>query len=303
MNKKVHHHYLPETYQKRFSDKLTSSGNKKRIWVIREGKIYPSTPNNEFKEQHYHTSFGSLDIENFLGEHIEGSFNQSADKIEKKQKQRLGDKEKELFSFFMALMFTRPKTKKEDIKKFFEEIVEESSKSNRSSKISRNTPSSGDSISIEEIEKGLEDFNSFYNQSMINNAYEHAFILLSMDWNFLFCPESINFICSDAPLSMCAPEREEKFGSKAIGSRAGLLHKDVEITFPISADCALLAVHGKGEHQSVSFESVSKQAVDELNCRTARGADALIANRKNLLKHMQNNFDPNRSVKKLTSFE
>lgn len=300
MNKKTRHHYLPKSYQKLFSSQDTSSGNKK-IFVKRKQKsnIDSTIPGSQFCENHYHTSFGSLDIENFLGEEVEGRFKQIANKIE--ERERLEDEEKEVFSFFVALMLTRPKTKKESTREFFEEVVQKSKTDSRSNKISRNTPSSGNPISVEEIEEGLKDFNSFYNQSMISNAYEHAFILLSMDWNFFFCPKNINFICSDAPLSMCAPEKEEKFGSKAIGSRSGLLHKDIEITFPISADCALLAVHDKGEQQSVSFESASKQAVDELNWRTARGADALIANEKSLLKQMQNKFDPNRSTKKLTS--
>jgi len=292
--KKVQHHYLSASYQKRFSDQFTESGNKTRIWVLDERQIYPTTPDKKFREKHYHTVFGSLFAEDGFAE-IEGDFKKVADKIEKREE--LSDEEKAMFAYFIALMACRPRPQKESLREFLEDIIEDA-KNTDLDDLPESIPSEGrDSVSIEDLEEEMEDYDSLYTLSVINNADESCAFLMSMEWNFLFSPEERVFVCSDAPFSMCSPVREQKYGPRAIGARAGLRHKDVEVTFPISMNCALLARYS--EDHSVSQKEADPQSVQELNWRTIRGSGQVFTHKKETLENIKKSFDHSRPAKSI----
>lgn len=278
MNKKIYHHYITESYQRNFTDRDGL------IWVLEpSGKIYRASPDNKFKERHFYTVFGSLFAEEGFSR-IEGDFNRIIkDKIF--HQKPLEIVERIAFSMFLALMLNKTKGHREKIKQFFQNIIQETGNDKYSSKIEASAiPNNGKGVNIEEIKRGMKHFDSFHTIATINSSRELTAHILNMSW-IIFNSQGEgkqSFICSDSPLHLCSPEREKKYGVGSFGSRAGLRHKDAELTFPISSKVALLAGYNKGV--DLVYKSADPRVIKEINYRTARGAEQLFANNRKILE-------------------
>lgn len=278
MSKKIHHHWITESYQRNFA------GKDGLIWVLEpSGKIYKTSPDSKFKERHFYTVFGSLFAEEGFSR-IEGDFNKIVkDKIF--HQKPLEIMERIAFSMFLALMLNKTKGHRENIKQFLQNIIQETGNDKYSSETETAAiPNNGKGVSIEEIKRGMKHFDSFHTIATINSSRELTAYILNMSWIIFNSQEGEkqSFICSDSPLHLCAPEREKKYGVGSFGSRAGLRHKDVELTFPISSKVAVLAGYNKGVN--LMYKPADPRVIKQINYRTARGAEQLFANNRKILE-------------------
>lgn len=282
--KNVKHHYITESYQKNFAN------DKGMVWFLNEnGKIFETNPNNVLKESHFYTMKGSLEVEKIIAL-VEGRFaTVYYDKISKRL--ALNSSEKVIVSMFVALMLTRTKIHRETLDKFFQKVLDmgnamrEKVKNNPESKryfIDHSVGSEKDSITMEEIEQVKSDMSSFQAHSTISNMVDFAGMIADMNWTFFVAPDSDVFICSDNPLHMCRPEAERKFGVNAIGSSAGLICTDTEITMPISSNVALFA--GWKNSLPNEYLDITPEMVRQINHRTIRASKNILANNKRILE-------------------
>lgn len=282
-----HHHYIAESYQRNFTNE------KFKVWVLTPlGKIFNSNPRNIFNEKDfYKIKFDDfpepLLVENSLGE-IENNFallvrNKISKRIE------LNRMDQALLSFFCSGMLIRTKLCRKSIKNGLQEVLDdmEDLKSNSESKENLNGMTSfddgGKSITYDDLKNGLKNFDSFHSLSCIETPPDLAPIIFHMNFILMIAPVSSEFISSDNPLVICSPERELKYGVTAIGSRAGLCHKDIELTLPLSSKVALCANWANKQSGNIYTLATEKQ-VDQINYRTMRLADNLIASKEEILR-------------------
>jgi hypothetical protein len=282
-------HYITESYQLNFSDV------KGKIWVLdKNDKIFSTNPINTFKEAHFYTiTFPSfpkpLLVERTLAG-IEGDFATVVkEKLEKGIS--LTNDDRVSISLFVSAMFIRTKTQRDNIKNFLTNTLRKIRSIKSDPKLVefyKSIPSSSldkkDSFLSEmELEKGLEDFDSFHSLTTMDNMYKIAPIIFEMKWIFLVAPENKVFISSDNPLNTVSPEREKKYGANSIGSRAGLAHADVELTFPISSKITLF---GSWKNKEECYITATEKQVDELNYRIIRRTKNLFSNNKEIFEHI-----------------
>jgi hypothetical protein len=194
---------------------------------------------------------------------------------------------------FIAAMMVRTKLYRENLKSFYQRVLE-MGKSYTKEDLSYLSPLGSDSdededcISLADIEEGLKNFESEHSVSIIDSIIENNPLIASMKWAYLVAPEGKSFISSDNPVSMSSPEREAKYGPKAIGAQAGLAHNDVELIFPITSRIALLAGY-KLESDQVYLD-IDEEWVDQINYRTLQHADHVIANNKKTLDLLHSRY-------------
>jgi len=124
--------------------------------------------------------------------------------------------------------FTQLKTGMEEWKKQFEANP-------KAREFSANVPSRGETITLDQVNKYLENFDEEHSVSILSNLSEVAQIIFDMKWSVQRDPEA-RFVTSDDPFVLLRPASIKKYGPNAIGSRPGLLFKDVELTLPLSSE-------------------------------------------------------------------
>jgi|SRR3989339_397260 len=277
-SKKIGHHYISEGYLRNFTNK------KNRVCVLTpENRIFETSPNNICKENHYNTVNGSLIIENSLAE-IEGEvFKIINNKI--KGQIQLSKSDKDLLAYYVSLIFCRVKNRREGLRKSLNELVRWAENFKEKDDILNKAalPASGKSISISELKKGLGNFNQKFAVSSMSNAAHSTNYIVNMKWAFWTAPGG-TFITSDDPVSLCRPEAELKYGPRAMGSRAGLAHEDVELTFPITSEVLLLA--GWRIERDLLYLPVPNNMINGLNYRTTRTANSLFATNRRVLNYI-----------------
>ena len=279
-------HYITENYQRNFADKQG------RVWFLDDqDKIFRTNPENTFKEKHFYTvkfpSFPDpLVVEKTLAQ-MEGEFARVvAEKINKQKP--LDANDRVAISLFASAMFLRGKPQREGIKKFFKETLGSLKAIKSDPKLVefyKSLPSQpeDDSISMSELESGVENFDSFHSLAVMDNMLDIAPIIFDMKWSLLIAPSGKSFISSDRPLNMVSPEREKKYGPKAIGSLAGLAHQDTELTFPISSQVTLLA---SWKYEELGYIEATEKQLEQLNYRIIRSSKRLFANKREILGHI-----------------
>lgn len=286
------HHYITEGYQRLFGN------DREFVWVLdATDKLFETNPTNVFKEGYFYRvklpgGGGTLVVEKTLGQ-IEGQFVALVrDKIEKKL--TLAAEDRAYVAMFVAAMLTRTKIQREHMRGELEKLklsmqgwkkqFEMMSPEERATAAA--TPSGGGtSISMDDLQTGLEDFDS-HHSTMILSTIDHAAPLLEkMNWTFLEAPDGKEFITSDNPFCMCAPAREKEYGIGAFGASAGLTDGDVEVTFPLSKRVALAALWK--DRPWSEYEVADDRMVDQINIRSARTADSLISSNPILLEEFR----------------
>lgn len=292
--KNTGHHYITKSYQRLFANA------KGQVTVLTpEGRLFTTNPENTFKEDHFNTvkmldGSRTLVVERALGQ-IEGAYiDVVAKRIHNRQPLRADDKIH--VAMFVAAMFNRTKIQREGERQMFQNLktsMEEWRKqfktlSPEQRRTLAATPSGGSAtISIEELEEGLKEFDSHQAMSVLSGVAGITPKLLAMEWMLLEAPQGKEFMSSDNPLCMCAPAREKKYGAEAFGGRAGLAHADVEVTFPLSRRYALVTTW---QRNGGEYEVATPQMVDQINYRSARSANNLFAENSALLEDMLKKF-------------
>ncbi len=273
---KKRHHTVPKCYLENFTD---SDGF---VWVLdTKDNIFRIKPENILLENHFYTitlkdGEKSLVVEDTLA-NIEGAYIAIfQNKIEKELP--LTNEERAEVAVFIAALYIRTSPYREglrgalgtlrsgveDWEKQFETMSEESKKAMAA------IPSSGkgESISIDDLDKYLRNFNEHHSMNVIEQLPEIAQIIFDMKWAIWKDADS-NFVTSDDPVVLLRPESIKKYGANAIGSRPGLLYKDTELTLPLSKDRLLLAGWILNEN---SYIDVPGDIVQKINHRTITGS-------------------------------
>lgn len=273
---KKRHHTVPKCYLENFTD---SDGY---VWVLdTKDNIFRIKPENILLENHFYTitlkdGEKSLLVEDTLA-NIEGAYiSIFQSKIEKDLP--ITDEERATVAVFVAALYIRTspyreglrgalgtlRSGMEDWKKQFETMSEESKRAMAAIPSSRNDQS----ISIDDLDRYLGNFNEHHSMNVIEQLPEIAQIIFDMKW-CVWRDANSNFVTSDDPVVLLRPESIKKYGPNAIGSRPGLLFKDTELTLPLSKDRLLLAGWILNEN---SYMNVPDDIVQKINHRTITGS-------------------------------
>ncbi len=273
---KKRHHTVPKCYLENFTD------NDGFVWVLdTKDNIFRIKPENILLEHHFYTitlkdGEKSLVVEDTLA-NIEGAYIAIfQNKIEKNLP--LTNEERAKVAVFVAALYIRTSPYREglrgalgtlrnsieDWKKQFETMSEESKQAMAA------IPSSGkgESISIDDLDKYLGNFNEHHSMNVIKQLPEIAQLIFDMKWA-IWRDTNSNFVTSDDPVVLLRPESVRKYGVNAIGSRPGLLYKDTELSLPLSRDRLLLAGWILNED---SYIDVPDDIVQKINHRTITGS-------------------------------
>lgn len=262
-------HTVPRCYLQHFTD---AGGF---VWILdTKDKIFKIKPENILVENHFYTitlknGEKSVVVEDTLA-HIEGAYSAIFEqKISKGI--FLTEDERAKVAVFMAAIYLRTGPYRESLRGAFTKLksgMEDWKKqfelNPNAKKIAANTPKSGESITLGDLDQYLDNFNEEHSVSMIAQLPEIAQIIFDMKWS-VWKDKNSNFVTSDNPLVLLRPASIKKYGPDAIGSRPGLLHKDVELTLPLSRDRMLLAGWILEED---SYIDVEEGQVRQINHRT-----------------------------------
>lgn len=273
---KKRHHTVPKCYLENFTD---SDGF---VWVLdTKDNIFRIKPENILLENHFYTitlkdGKKSLVVEDTLS-NIEGAYIAIfQNKIEKDLP--LTDEERAKVAVFIAALYIRTSPYREGLREAFGTLrsgMEDWKKqfetmSEKSKRAMAAIPSSGkgESISINDLDKYLGNFNEHHSVNVIEQLPEIAQIIFDMKWS-IWRNVNSNFVTSDDPVVLLRTESIKKYGVNAIGSRPGLLYKDTELTLPLSKDRLLLAGWILNEN---SYIDAPDDIVQMINYRTITGS-------------------------------
>lgn len=285
-NKK--HHKIPATYLHGFTDK---NG---QLWVInRNFKIYSQIPENILTENDYYTvrfSTGgaTLAVETKFLRGIETEFAEIY-RTKLKDQKLINEKEKAHLSIFIASMMERQPINRLSMNKFFNDVKEKIDHLRNLSEETKKRmseimiPTSDPSFSADELLEASKDVASLHSSLIPETVIEIAPIIFDMKWLFLIRDSNSNpFITSDNPSIMVRPDAELKYGRGTFGAGSGLAFKDVELTFPISSDIALICRWES--NNDCTYLNVDKNIINQINSRTMRHADQIVSNNKQMLE-------------------
>jgi hypothetical protein len=97
---------------------------------------------------------------------------------------------------------------------------------------------------------------------------DRAYLFEAMRWTFYYTDADYSFLTSDNPVTYEAPSRDDDGASPV-----GLNHKDVEVTFPLTREVALVADWSDTEDRYVHAK---RDRVKAINDGTIRGAKRFI---------------------------
>ncbi|MBU6427216.1 DUF4238 domain-containing protein [Patescibacteria group bacterium] len=285
-------HTVPRCYLENFADKDGF------VWVLdTKDNIFKIRPENILVENNFYTvklknGDKSLIVEDTLS-NIEAAYASIfRDKIS--QDKSLTDEERaKVAVFFAALMlrtrpyrenmrraFTTLKVSMQEWKKQFETIPKEK---RRASVMS----SDGESITMDEVDAYLGNFDEEHSVNVLTNLPEIAQIIFNMKWAVLVSSGD-KYVTSDDPLVLLRPEALNKYGPKVIGSQPGLMYKDVELTLALSKDRLLLA--GWILEQD-SYLPVDNDMVRQMNHRTIiRSSERIITSSEDQAKAIRDRY-------------
>ena len=248
---KKKHHYIPVFYFRGF----VNPKDGENIYVYEKGnsQIRSSKPENTDYINYYHsfcTKKGkdTDTIENYL-EKTESKVTPIIEKIERREK--LSPEERWMFSYFIALMMVRVPNFRNNIETVMANVFKDIHMTlarhkegfyNSIKNYERETGNSlGDPEELRQFAlKGKYDVkvNPELSLSMLlKGPLGYANIFSGMRWFFLVATHDYKFVTSDNPLFYDDPSRNT---NSILG--VGLLDKNIELTFPISKDLALLAI-------------------------------------------------------------
>lgn len=300
---KKRHHTVPRSYLNGFADE---NGH---VWVLdTNNKIFSTNPVNVLVEHHFYritlkNGEKSVVVEDTLA-NIEGAY---VDIFKNKiyRNQFLTDEERATVAIFFSAMMHRTKPYRESMRDMFgrlKESMQEWKKqfeSNPDAKqISSSMPSSGTSISLEELESGLKDFDEHHSAGLIPQIISTAQFIFNMKWAVWKYPEGEGaFVTSDNPLVVMRPASIKKYGKDAFGSRPGLVYKDAEITLPLSKNRLLLAGWILNED---SYVEVPVEIAENINQRTIlNSSERLISSNEKQLVEIREKY-PSKSQQSST---
>ncbi|MFH1472918.1 MAG: DUF4238 domain-containing protein, partial [bacterium] len=201
---KKRHHTVPRCYLQHFTD------DKGFVWVLdTKDKIFNIKPENILVENHFYTitlknGEKSLVVEDTLA-NIEGEY--SAIFREKLAKDIfLTPGERAKVSVFIGALYLRTRPYREGLRGAFmqlkdgmEEWKKQFEANPKAKEASANMPrQKGESITIDEIDKYINNFDEHHSVSIVENLSHVAQIIFDMKWS-IWKDKNNNFVTSDDP--------------------------------------------------------------------------------------------------------
>ncbi len=293
---KKRHHTIPRSYLEGFTDE---NGH---VWVLdTKNKIFNTQPENILVETHFYritlkSGEKSVLVEDTLA-NIESVY-ASIFKNKISQDKFLTDDERAKVSIFFSAMMHRTKPYRESMRNMLERLKismeewrEQFRKNPQARRLSSAMPSSGNGITLKELEAGLADFDEHHAADLIPQVISTAQIIFDMKWSIWKYPKGEGgFVTSDSPLVVMRPASIKKYGKNAIGSQPGLLFQDAEITLPLSKDRLLLAGWILNED---TYYEVPSEIAENINQRTIlNSSERIIASNRKKLEEIKANTHP-----------
>lgn len=295
---KKRHHTVPRCYLRNFTD------IEGFVWVLdTKDKIFNTRPENVLVESNFYTltlktGEKSLYVEDTLAG-IEGAY---ATIYENKISNDLflTDQERATVSVFIASLYLRTAPNRSGMRGMFETLRRSmldwkkqfETMSSKERTVYEAIPSRGDGITLDDLDAYLANFDEQHTLNVITELPYVAQIVFDMKWS-IWKNEGGNFVTSDDPLVLMRPEAIKKYGPRAIGSQAGFLHKDVDLTLPLSADRLLLA---GWVLERDSYMPVDDEMARRINYRTiTRSSERVIANSKDKIEAIRDKYTETRN--------
>jgi len=295
MDFKKHHHTVPRCYLQNFTD---GDGF---VWILdTKDKIFRRKPESILVENHFYTvtlknGEKSLFVEDTLA-NIESEY---ATIFNNKISQDLflTDEERAKVSVFIAALMLRTRPRRESMKGMFQNLKKSMEKWQKESKTTKDTPetlktasaisSSGNSISIGDLDAYLDNYKEEHSVSILNQLPKVAQLIFNMKWS-VWKNADCNFVTCDDPLVLLRPASIKKYGANAFGSTPGLVYQDVELTLPLSKDRLLLAGWILEED---SYLPIENDMAERMNYRTiTRSSERVIASSKLQAEAIKNKY-------------
>jgi hypothetical protein len=283
------HHYIPEFYLKGFTAPSSSL-----LWMYQKkiNDIKTISPHNAAVISFYYSfknDKGDMDhdtIENLMAE-IEGE----AAPIFKKiiNKQILNESERRTFALFLSFIIVRVPNFRNNIEKSGAEKIKIMMKDIASNEdrfhlmFNDYLDRTGEIINIpfDELRNFALD-ESRYKISIkpifslalgLDIAMKLSNIIYNMKWDFLLGTNEHDFLTSDNPLVIHNP-------ADHTGKPVGFLMKDIELSFPITNNIALLAYWS--DDNFIRYRHPQTKGIKDINCRTVINARRFIFASKKL---------------------
>jgi|SRR3989338_10145213 len=289
---KKRHHTVPKCYLRNFTD---ADGF---LWVLdAKDRIFNTKPENVLVENNFYrltlkNGDKSLYVEDTLAG-IEGDY---AAIYENKMSKDLflTDEERVVVAVFIASLYLRTAPHRASMRGMFESLrgsMQEWKKQFQTlpaeRRIAAATPSRGDGITIGDLDKYLENYDEEHSVDVLKHLPHVAQLVFNMKWS-IWKNDGRNFVTSDDPLVLMRPAAIKKYGPNAIGSVAGFMHKDVDLTLPLSSSRLLLA--GWILEQD-SYVTVDDEMARKMNYRTiTRSSERVIANAKEKVEAIRDTY-------------
>jgi hypothetical protein len=243
----------------------------------------------------------SLIVEDTLA-NIEGAYADIfANKIS--QDELLTPDERAKVAVFVAAMLHRTRPHRDSMRNMVENVrtsaqnwKEEYQRNPEARRLAGMMPPSGDgdSMTLEDIDAGLENFDEEHVVGLIPQIVSTAQVIFDMKWGvWKLDKKDGRFVTSDNPFVVMRPASIKKYGHNAIGSQPGLLYEDAEVTLPLSKDRLLLAGWILDED---SYISVPPDIAEAMNQRTIiHSSQRIIASSKEELEEIKVKYPPKQS--------
>jgi hypothetical protein len=275
------HHYLPESYLKRFT-------REKALWVydIESKQLRPQTPHdtgaigyfNALEDRDGNRSFV---IEEALGE-IEGATAQVMLRIDEREK--LSDEDRQTLAHFVALQMLRGPDFHQDVNKmndrfmrlFTEHMFSDRERAEKmwnkaAAKLGGTSGGSFDEAK-EFIEKGEYTIKTHRNRTlelMLELAPDFANIFLRLDWMILCGPQNKAFVTCDRPFSIVPPRDRKPSPFRGVG----IATKGAWKLMPLSMNrCLVMADPGS----VCAYSDCDMNSVRQINLNISHGANRFV---------------------------
>lgn len=267
-NKPKKHHYLPQSYQKNFTN------NKKLVWVYdkktkttREQPTRTTGVINDYYTLQLNDENFNTDVETYLS-NIDGLFATVFKKFQKEE--QISEKERFEMSACISFLYTRTPTFQSRYEKTESEAIKQINKifydkDKMKETIKRRRKGVKDLNKIERIIKGGEYDIKFKREESIVMMAKLAPQLISVfnmyEWTIYKSPKNSSFITSDNPIIMLPPSNQQP--DKFAG--VGLLTPGVSLFFPLSSNLLLVMTGEERPLKNIFYLGIERKKIRAIN--------------------------------------
>jgi hypothetical protein len=280
------HHYLPQSYQQRFTqaDGLLCLFDRETRTFRRQSPVNTALQ-NEFYTITNKEGTKSDVIEQQMLARLDGVANDVIRRLEARHTGWKDEQERVCFAIFLALFYTRTPIFDQEQTVFSEHLYRAWMKSNFPTasattqvleKLARKSGEELDQKTAEAFFTMIRDDQYDVDvprehiiKLMVDLSLDFAATLLMLEWTFVHAPADLAFITSDAPFMIAPPPGMEN------DPRAyGILTPGAAATIPLSPSTCLVMQQGEGGKDR--YGGIRKEAARHINENVAKNSDRFI---------------------------